>query len=244
MTERLQKWLANRGYGSRRQLEGWIKEGRITVNGTVAELGVKVTGDERIAIDGKPLRQRNVDVKTRTLMYHKPPGEICTRSDPEGRRTIFQSLPKVIGARWVSVGRLDIQTTGLLLVTTDGELANRLMHPSSELQREYVVRALGELSDQQLQQLKTGVQLDDGKARFDDILAAEGEGANRSYRVLVTEGRNRIVRRMFEKVGCRVNRLMRVRYGIVALPRKLRPGKYQELTEKEVSKLWQSLPEG
>jgi len=237
MTERLQKWLAGQGHGSRREIERWIKEGRITVNGEPAELGIKVDGSEKIQIDGKLVRQAKREQKSRTLIYHKPPGEICTRSDPEGRRTVFQSLPRVLGARWISVGRLDFQTTGLLLVTTDGELANKLMHPSSELKREYAVRALGELSDEQLEKLTKGVQLEDGKARFDDILVTGDEGANKSYRVLVSEGRNRIVRRMFEKVGCRVNRLMRISYGPVALPRSLRPGKHQELSDKEVSRL-------
>ena len=153
MPERLQKWLANRGYGSRRQVEDWIRAGRITVDGVQATLGVQVDGSEQIVVDGKPVRVRNAELKHRTLMYHKPASEICTRNDPQGRRTVFQSLPKVLGKRWITVGRLDYQTTGLLLVTTDGELANRLMHPSGEFAREYIVRVLGELSPQQQQQL-------------------------------------------------------------------------------------------
>ena len=237
MAERLQKWLAAKGIGSRRELERWITAGRITVDGEVAVLGAKVAGTEKICIDGKALRNPEREVKPRTIIYHKPPGEICTRSDPQGRKTIFKSLPRVLGARWISVGRLDYQTSGLLILTTDGELANRLMHPSSELQREYVVRAFGQLSDEQLQELRKGVELEDGMARFDTIDLSSGEGANKSYLVSVSEGRNRIVRRLFENVGCRVNRLMRVRYGPVSLPRDLRPGKYRELTEREIEQL-------
>ena len=237
MAERLQKWLAAKGIGSRRELERWITAGRITVDGEVAVLGAKVEGTEKICIDGKALRNPEREVKPRTIIYHKPPGEICTRSDPQGRKTIFKSLPRVLGARWISVGRLDYQTSGLLILTTDGELANRLMHPSSELQREYVVRAFGQLSDEQLQELRKGVELEDGMARFDTIDLSSGEGANKSYLVSVSEGRNRIVRRLFENVGCRVNRLMRVRYGPVSLPRDLRPGKYRELTEREIEQL-------
>ena len=237
MAERLQKWLAAKGIGSRRELERWITAGRITVDGEVAVLGAKVEGTEKICIDGKALRNPEREVKQRTIIYHKPPGEICTRSDPQGRKTIFKSLPRVLGARWISVGRLDYQTSGLLILTTDGELANKLMHPSSELQREYVVRAFGQLSDEQLQELRKGVELEDGMARFDTIDLSSGEGANKSYLVSVSEGRNRIVRRLFENVGCRVNRLMRVRYGPVSLPRDLRPGKYRELTEREIEQL-------
>jgi len=237
VAERLQKWLAAKGLGSRREIERWIAAGRIRVDGAVAELGVKVDGSERIVIDGKPLRQPEREVRMRTVMYHKPPGELCTRSDPQGRKTIFHSLPRVLGARWISVGRLDYQTSGLLLVTTDGELANRLMHPSSQLQREYSVRALGALTDEQLRQLIAGVELEDGMARFDAIEQTKGEGANRSYRVLVSEGRNRIVRRLFEAVGCKVNRLMRVSFGPIALPRDLRPGQHRELTEKDFKRL-------
>jgi 23S rRNA pseudouridine2605 synthase len=241
MAERLQKWLAGQGLGSRREIERWIKEGRIVVDGKPAELGVKVEGTERIEVDGKPIRAPKNDRKPRTIIYHKPPGEICTRNDPQGRRTIFQSLPKVLGARWVSVGRLDFQTTGLLILTTDGGLANRLMHPSSELQREYIVRAYGEPTEEQLDELKQGVQLEDGKARFESIQVTEGEGSNRSYRVTISEGRNRIVRRLFEAVGCRVNRLLRVSYGPIALSRDLRPGKYRELNEHEVKQLMESV---
>jgi len=239
--ERLQKWLAGKGLGSRREIEGWITAGRVTVNGKAATLGLKVGGAERICVDGKPVRNREGEVRHRTLIYHKPPEEICTRADPEGRRTVFHSLPRMIGARWISVGRLDYQTTGLLIVTTDGSLANRLMHPSSRLQREYAVRAFGEPSDEQLEQLTRGVELEDGPARFDSLVVTEGEGANKSYLVTVSEGRNRIVRRLFEQIDCRVNRLMRVRYGSLTLPRDLRQGKYRELTEQEVAQLRASI---
>jgi len=237
MTERLQKWLAGKGVASRREAERWIAAGRVSIDGKTAQVGQSVSGDERILVDGKPVRNAQREVPQRTLIYHKPPGELCTRSDPQGRKTIFHTLPRVIGARWISVGRLDMNTSGLLLVTTDGELANRLMHPSSGLQREYIVRALGELTNQQLDQLQKGVELDDGKARFDLIEQTAGEGANRSYRVVVSEGRNRIVRRMFEAVGCRVNRLMRVNYGPIGLPRELRPGQYRELNSRELRSL-------
>lgn len=241
MEERLQKWLAGKGLGSRREIEGWISAGRVTVNGKVATLGLKVAGTERICVDGKPVRNPESVGRHRTLIYHKPPEEICTRSDPEGRRTVFHSLPRILGSRWISVGRLDYQTTGLLILTTDGNLANRLMHPSSRLQREYAVRALGEPSDEQLEQLTRGVELEDGPARFDSLVVTEGEGANKSYLVTVSEGRNRIVRRLFEHIGCRVNRLMRVRYGSLTLPRDLRQGKYRELTEQEVGHLKASI---
>jgi 23S rRNA pseudouridine2605 synthase len=237
MAERLQKWLAARGHGSRRKIEALIREGRIEVDGEVAELGRKVGGGERILIDGKPVRRARDAVASRVLIYHKPPGEICTRDDPQGRPTIFSALPKVVDGRWVSVGRLDYQTAGLLLVTTDGELANRLMHPSSRLPREYVVRALGELSAEQSERLHRGILLDDGEARFESIELTGGEGANRSYRVVVTEGRNRIVRRLFDAVGCKVNRLLRVRYGPIRLPRELRPGEYRELGDAEIRQL-------
>ena len=237
MPERLQKFLAGLGLGSRRQIEGWIRERRITVDGEVAELGMQVDGAEKIAVDGRPVKVAQAAAKTRAIMYHKPAGELCTRSDPQGRRTVFQSLPRLRGARWVSVGRLDYQTSGLLLLTTDGELANRLMHPSAGLKREYAVRFLGELSDADIQRLLTGVTLEDGPARCDSLAMTSEEGANKSCLVTVSEGRNRIVRRLFEAVGCRVNRLMRLRYGPVTLPRDLRPGKFRDLSAAEVAAL-------
>ncbi len=237
MAERLQKYLAGLGLGSRRQIEGWIREGRVSVDDVTAELGQQVDGSERIVVDGKPVRVPTHERKHRTVIYHKPAEEICSRSDPQGRRTIFQSLPKLLRARWISVGRLDFQTTGLLIVTTDGELANRLMHPSSQLEREYSVRVQGKLDDERIEQLLSGVQLDDGIAKFDALTVNEGKGANLSCLVTVSEGRNRIVRRLFEQVGCRVSRLMRIRYGSLSLPRDLRPGKFRDLTAREMSEL-------
>jgi 23S rRNA pseudouridine2605 synthase len=237
MAERLQKWLAARGYGSRRSIEKLIIDGRVSVDGATAQLGQKVAGSERIVVDGKAVRGGSAAPAVRTIMYHKPAGEICSRRDPEGRPTVFQSLPRLHGNRWVTVGRLDFQTTGLLLLTTDGELAHQLMHPSSELAREYIVRAQGRVDQAQLDRLLEGVELDDGPARFTALETGAEQGANRSYRVTVCEGRNRIVRRLFEAVGCRVNRLMRVRYGPVELPRDLRPGKYRDLSDDQLSLL-------
>ncbi|MBT8421945.1 MAG: rRNA pseudouridine synthase [Gammaproteobacteria bacterium] len=237
MAERLQKYLAGLGKGSRRQIEGWIKAGRIQVNGEPAELGMRVDGSEHIVIDGQPLRKPKRERPHRTLMYHKPAGEICSRTDPDGRRTVFDALPKTIDARWISVGRLDYQTTGLLLVTTDGELANKLMHPSSQLSREYSVRVRGELSDEAIEQLLNGIKLDDGEARFDTLSIKDSKGANQTCLVTVSEGRNRIVRRLFEQVGCTVSRLMRVSYGPLKLPRNLRPGKHRKLEPEEAAAL-------
>lgn len=239
--ERLQKWLAQAGHGSRRQLEQLIKEGRIKVDGKVAELGCKVTGREKIEIDGRLLRAPKQDQRLRTIMYFKPAGEICTRSDPEGRRTIFKSLPKVVGARWVSIGRLDVATSGLLLLTTDGELANKLMHPSSEVAREYMVRVKGKPTDEELKQLQQGIQLDDGIARFEKLQPTKDEGVNRWYRVMLREGRNRIVRRMWNSLGYDVSRLMRVSYGPIQLPRGLGKGKHRELTPGEIKALRQAV---
>jgi len=235
--ERLQKWLAQSGHGSRRQLETMIRDGRITVDGNVAELGCKVTGSERITIDGRLLKAPKKRQPARTIMYFKPAGEICTRSDPEGRRTIFQSLPKVVGGRWVSIGRLDVATAGLLLLTTDGELANALMHPSGGIAREYLVRVKGEPTAEQINQLLTGVELDDGVAKFEKILATKDEGSNRWFRVMLREGRNRIVRRMWNELGFDVSRLMRISYGPIALPRGLGKGKYRELNPAELKLL-------
>ncbi len=241
MEERLQKVLARAGLGSRRQIEDWIRDGRVEVNGRAAELGLKVTGRERIVVDG-----RRVHLKTErpaaveVLLYHKPAGEICSRSDPEGRPTVFSSLPKPQAGRWISVGRLDINTSGLLLFTTDGELAHRLMHPAQEVEREYAVRLLGEVSLPMLERLIKGVQLEDGFARFSAIEESGGSGANRWYHVIIREGRNREVRRLWESQGVTVSRLSRVRYGPIILERKLRPGRYRPLTARELKQLYQA----
>jgi len=240
MSERLQKVLARAGYGSRRKIEGWMREQRITVNGVAAELGQKISDTDVILIDGQPV---SVAValakpKPRTLIYHKPVGELTTHSDPEGRPTVFDHLPKMKTARWISVGRLDMNTSGLMILTTDGELANCLMHPSYEIEREYAVRVLGEVSPDVLKRLLSGITLEDGKARFESVKDAGGSGANHWYHVVLKEGRNREVRRMWESEGIKVSRLMRIRFGPVTLPREIRPGKHQELGRAQIRALY------
>jgi 23S rRNA pseudouridine2605 synthase len=240
MAERLQKFLATAGLGSRREIEGWITGGRIRVNGKPAVLGQKVSGAERITLDGRAVRTASPRrrPKPRVLVYHKPIGEVCTRTDPEGRPTVFDTLPRVTGARWIIVGRLDIDTSGLLLFTTDGELAHALMHPSSELEREYAVRVRGPVGEESLRQLLAGIQLDDGPGRFASVTEEGGDGANRWYRVVVAEGRNRIVRRLWEAVGCQVSRLIRVRFGPVRLPRHLPRGRHVEMNLRQLAEVY------
>ena len=236
--ERLQKVLARAGYGSRREIERWIEDGRIKVNDVTATLGQTVTSVDRIKLDGKTVPMQRVEsVKSRLLIYNKPVGEITTRKDPEGRETVFESLPKIRNGRWIAVGRLDINTSGLLLFTTDGELANLLMHPSREVERVYAVRVLGEVSNAVIKDLLKGVMLEDGLARFSDIQDAGGEGANHWYHVTLKEGRNREVRRLWESQGVQVSRLIRIRYGNIELPRWLRIGRCEELDEKAISGL-------
>jgi 23S rRNA pseudouridine2605 synthase len=231
--------LAGAGVGSRREVEQWIRAGRITVNGTVATLGQKVSGREKILIDGRQVPAlRKTRPSPRVMLYHKPSGEVCTRSDPEGRPTIFDRLPPLQGSRWINVGRLDLATSGLLLLTTDGALANALMHPSREIEREYAVRVQGTVSEATLARIRAGIPLEDGVGKFDVVEPAGGEGSNQWFRVVVTEGRNRLVRRVWEAVECRVSRLIRVRYGPVTLPRALRPGHHQPLKEKERAALY------
>lgn len=240
-TERLQKVLAGAGIGSRREVEEWIKAGRITVNGNVATLGQKVSGREKILIDGRPVPAlRKTRPSARVLLYHKPSGEVCTRSDPEGRPTVFDRLPPIQGSRWINVGRLDLATSGLLLLATDGELANALMHPSHEIEREYAVRVQGTVSDAILERIKAGIPLDDGVARFDSVERTGGDGSNQWFSVVVSEGRNRLVRRVWEAVECRVSRLIRVRYGPIELSRSLRPGHHRLLKEKELESLYEA----
>lgn len=235
--ERLHKCLARAGCGSRRTIEAWIRAGRITVNGQAAKVGAAVAPGDVVCIDGRIVDwERNVAPLPRVLIYNKPSGEMCTRADPEGRATVFDRLPRVAG-RWVAVGRLDFTTLGLLLFTNDGDLAHRLMHPSSALEREYAVRILGEVSDDALRRLSTGVMLEDGIAHFDSIADAGGQGSNHWYHVIVREGRNREVRRLWESQGVTVSRLMRVRYGPIALPKGLLPGRYRELDESEMKTL-------
>jgi len=235
--ERLQKLLAAAGLGSRREIESWIEAGRVTVGGRVAKLGDRATSTDDVAVDGRPVKLAAKSVG-RVLIYNKPEGELVTRSDPEGRPTVFSRLPP---GRWVAVGRLDINSAGLLLFTDDGELANRLMHPRYEVEREYAARVQGELRAADLEKLRRGIQLEDGRAAFTSIEAADPRnagGTNRWYRVALKEGRNREVRRMFEAVGARVSRLLRVRYGPVELPRELKPGEWRELARESVEKLF------
>jgi len=239
LKERLQKIIARAGYGSRREIEKWIELGRIKVNGRVAILGEQVEPDDndKITLDNKPLRKLNIAPRLRVIAYNKPLGEVCTRHDPEGRPTIFDALPKLGRGRWIAIGRLDINTSGLLLFTTDGELANRLMHPSTEVEREYAVRVRGEASQEVFKQLQTGVELEDGAAHFDNILDSGGQGSNHWYHVILREGRNREVRRLWEAVGFTVSRLIRIRYGSIELKRYLRLGKYKDLEEKDIQQL-------
>lgn len=239
VTERLQKVLAGAGVGSRREIETWIRAGRITINGSVAALGQKVTGREKILIDGRAIPAlRKTRPSPRVLAYHKPSGEVCTRSDPEGRPTVFDRLPPIQGSRWINVGRLDLATSGLLLLTTDGELANALMHPSREIEREYAVRVQGTVSEATLERIGAGIPLEDGRARFDKVERTGGDGSNQWFSVVVSEGRNRLVRRVWEAVECRVSRLIRVRYGPIQLSRSLRPGHHRLLKEKELEALY------
>lgn len=234
--EKLQKVLARLGLGSRRDIENWIREGRVQVNGVVASLGARIDAQAALSIDGRLLRREDVqEPLRRVLIYNKPEGEVCTRHDPEGRPTVFERLPRLKSGRWINVGRLDINTTGLLLFTTDGELANRLMHPSYEMDREYAVRVRGEVTEEMLENLKNGVMLDDGPANFSDIQAAPGgEGFNRWYHCVVMEGRNREVRRLWESQGLVVSRLKRVRFGPVFLTAQLAQGRFREMEQGEL----------
>jgi 23S rRNA pseudouridine2605 synthase len=230
MTEKLQKVLARAGIGSRRQMEDWIAAGRVSIDGVRAPLGERVDGSETIRVDGHVIATRLLaGSKRRILLYNKPEREMCTRSDPEGRPTVFDRLPPTGGSRWISVGRLDFNTMGLLILTTDGELAHRIAHPSFGMEREYAVRVLGEMSDEALKTLQKGVDLEDGPAQFLRIVEAGGEGANHWYRVVLGEGRNREVRRMFEAVDVTVSRLIRVRYGKIELPRGIQRGRWEEM---------------
>jgi 23S rRNA pseudouridine2605 synthase len=236
MAERLQKYLAARGLGSRREIEGWIEAGEIQVNGRVATLGDQVDAGDTILVRGRPVKAE--ERAHRWLAYHKPEGEICTRSDPEGRSSVFASIPRLRGQRWVSVGRLDLNTSGLLLFTTDGGLANALMHPSRGLEREYAVRVLGEVPEDLQRRLLQGVELEDGPARFDSLAEAGGEGANHWFHVTVSEGRNRLVRRLWDAAGVTVSRLIRIRYGPIELGRGLKAGHFRDLDPGEVRALY------
>jgi 23S rRNA pseudouridine2605 synthase len=239
--ERLHKVLAQAGLGSRRALEERIARGEVQINGKVATLGDQVAGGDRVDLDGKTFVVTTQTDPGRVLVYNKPEGEVTTREDPEGRPTVFEAMPPLKGARWVSVGRLDINTTGLLLLTTDGELANALMHPSSEVQREYVCRIHGDVDEAVVQRLARGVELEDGPARFDEIERIGGSDSHDWFRVVLDEGRNREVRRLWESQGFQVSRLKRVRYGDIALPRLLKRGQCEELSSEQVLALREKL---
>jgi 23S rRNA pseudouridine2605 synthase len=238
MSEKLQKVLARVGLGSRRHMEEAISQGRVSINGRIAQLGERIEAGDELRVDGRLVHFTvEEETKRRVLIYYKPEGEICSRHDPEGRPTVFDRLPPLRGDRWVMVGRLDINSSGLLLFTNDGEMANRLMHPSNEVEREYAVRVMGEVTPGIRQQLLDGVQLEDGPAKFESFFEVGGEGINRWYQVVVKEGRNREVRRLFESQGLRVSRLLRIRYGTVSLPRQLHTGRWMELDKEEIDGL-------
>ncbi|MGE0385452.1 MAG: pseudouridine synthase [Gammaproteobacteria bacterium] len=236
--ERLQKALARAGLGSRREIEAWIGAGRVTVNGVPATLGQRVTPADRVSVDDRPVAAGTLFAPpTEVIGLHKPTGVMCTRSDPQGRPTVFELLPEPAGGRWVGIGRLDLMSGGLMLFTTDGELAHRMMHPSYQIDREYAVRVLGELREDQIARLLAGVELEDGTARFESVADAGGEGANRWYRVRIREGRRHEVRRLMQSQGLTVSRLLRVRYGPIELPRSVRSGRWWRLSEAEVAAL-------
>lgn len=239
MSERIQKILARLGYGSRRQMEEWIRAGRIGINGRPAALGDSAAATDVLTVDSRRIEFAAATPACRVLIYNKPEGEICTRSDPEGRPSIFERLPALNGLRWVGVGRLDLNTSGLILLTTDGDLANRLMHPSSNVEREYLVRVMGEVTTEQLEQLRKGVELEDGPASFNRVYEVGGRGVNRWYGVVLREGRKREVRRLWEALGLKVSRLKRIRFGPISLPAQLRRGQFMELDGETIAALRQ-----
>ncbi|QJQ95093.1 MULTISPECIES: 23S rRNA pseudouridine(2605) synthase RluB [Halomonadaceae] len=237
-SEKLQKVLARAGLGSRREMETAIAGGRVKVNGKVATLGDRIETRDKVTFDDRPVTLRGAEESPRrVIMYNKPEGELCTRKDPEGRRTVFERLPRLKGERWIAIGRLDINTSGLLLFTTDGELANRLMHPSTEIEREYAVRVMGEVTKAQVVAMVEGVMLEDGPARFTDVQEFGGEGINTWFHVVIMEGRNREVRRLWESQGLTVSRLKRVRYGNIFLDKRAKAGEWTELTQDEIDDL-------
>lgn len=238
MSEKLQKVLARTGLGSRRHMEQAIVDGRVSVNGAIAKLGDRIEEKDELRLDGRLVHFSVVnELRRRVIAYYKPEGEICSRHDPEGRPTVFDNLPRIKDERWVMVGRLDINSTGLLLFTNDGEFANRLMHPSSGIEREYAVRVMGTLTPDMQRTLCEGVELDDGPAKFESVSELGGEGFNRWWQVVVKEGRNREVRRLFESQELKVSRLLRTRYGTQKLPRELRTGRWIELDKPDIDNL-------
>jgi|WetSurMetagenome_2_1015567.scaffolds.fasta_scaffold66506_2 23S rRNA pseudouridine2605 synthase len=239
-SEKLQKVLARAGLGSRREIESWIIAQRLVVNGKIAQLGDRVTDKDDIRLDGRSMRWTVTEKPlAQVLCYHKPFGEVTSRRDPEGRKTVFEHLPTIKGGRWIAIGRLDLNTSGLLLFTTDGELANRLMHPSQEIEREYAVRVLGKVDEAMLERLQEGVTLVDGVAKFDRIIDAGGDGANHWYHVVLHEGKNREVRRLWESQGIQVSRLMRIRFGAITMPKGLRMGHSVLLSAEDITNLYQ-----
>jgi 23S rRNA pseudouridine2605 synthase len=237
VTFKLQKLLAQKGLGSRREMEELIATGAVSVNSKTATLGDRAGPGDVIRIGRRVIRIHAEADLPKVLLYHKPEGEIVSRDDPEGRPSVFDRLPHLRSSKWIAIGRLDFNTSGLLIFTNDGTLANRLMHPRFEMEREYAVRILGELTEEQMQQLTTGVTLDDGEAAFTYLADQGGEGSNHWYRVILKEGKNREVRRMFEAIGLTVSRLMRVRFGPVNLPPRIKRGQWLELDEKETRRL-------
>lgn len=230
--------LAHLGLGSRREIEEWIRNGKVRINGHLARLGDRLRRNDQVQLDGRVVNlDERTKVPTRLLIYHKPIGEVVSRRDPQGRPVIFTQLPKLRKGRWITVGRLDINTQGLLLVTNNGGLAHRLMHPAQQLEREYAVRVFGNVPDEVLNRLRQGVELEDGFARFESIEPAGGEGINKWFKVILKEGRNRIVRRLWESQGITVSRLIRIRFGSVLLPERLKARTFYELSEQELATL-------
>jgi len=236
-THKLQKLLAQAGLGSRREMEELIASGEVSINGKVAGTGDRAGPDDIVRVGKRTIHLKFGERLPRVMLYHKPEGEIVSRDDPQGRPSVFDKLPQLQSSKWISIGRLDFNTSGLLIFTTDGELANRLMHPRFEVEREYAVRIMGRLTSEQMVQLTTGIELEDGLAKFEQLADQGGEGSNRWYQVILKEGKNREVRRMFEVVGMMVSRLTRVRFGPINLPPRLKRGKSMELDEVQVQRL-------
>ncbi|NTV94944.1 MAG: pseudouridine synthase [Thiobacillus sp.] len=236
-SERLHKMLAGAGVGSRRDMEALIESGQVTVNGQTAKVGDRVKPGDLVKVKGRAVSLVWEETLPKVMIYHKEEGEIVSRDDPEGRASVFDKLPRLKGQRWISIGRLDYNTEGLLVFTTSGELANRLSHPRYEVEREYAVRVLGELTQEQMNSLTQGIELDDGIAQVDSIYSLGGEGANQWYQLVIREGRNREVRRLFEALGLTVSRLIRVRFGPIAMPPKVKRGMFLDLTDAQVREL-------